>query len=305
MNRLSLNWRSRVRFHGQFPLLLLICAVILGIPGYDWASSPPQKDVVSATTVVVPPCHGPRWIVNVGSLKHSQSDFPLELQKKFFDSPCTFLVTGPNLPQEYKNWSAIKTKTITSTMDLDAVVNDSTVQAVLYDPEAWEMTPPAEQKDPAGAACRLAPVVHARNKLLIVTPATNLVRFIGTSSFPPGQSFEAFAKTGIAGSMAKCADAYEIQGQGIEANTNRYRSYIEAIAKQARSANGHVVILAGISTNPWGQRVSSKDVFNAVQAVRNTVDGFWLNIPAGGKFCPTCGEPQPRVAVEMLQMLEP
>ena len=63
------------------------------------------------------------------------------------------------------------------------------------------------------------------------------------------------------------------------------------------------MVLDGISTNPMGKRVSSQQVFQAVQSVKSVVDGFWLNIPQAGKYCPTCGEAQPQVAKELRQML--
>lgn len=264
------------------------------------AQSPQAQSVPT-----LPACTGLRWIVNAGSLKHSQPDFPLDLQTKYFNSTCTFLVVGANPPAEYKDWHAVRTRTITTIAALDDVVNDPDVRAVLYDPEGWQMTPPEEQRDPAAAACRAAPIVHAHNKLLIVTPATNLVRFLAPGSIADGQRFATFAKTAVAGRIAPCADVYEIQAQGAESDAGEFQQFVRSVAHQARTANPHVVILAGISTNPMGRRVSARDVFKAVQSVRTDVDGFWLNIPAAGKFCPTCGEPQPKVAVDLLQMLSP
>ena len=250
----------------------------------------------------LPPCEkGIRWIVNAGSLQHSQTDFPLDLQRKYFDSPCTFLVIGDNPPEDYRDWTGVKTRTATSLAAADAAAADPATAAVLYDPEGWEMTPRDEQSDPAGAACRAATIVHAHNKILIVTPAINLIRILEPGA--RGDRFEAFAGTKLAGQIARCADVYEIQAQGTEMDKGAYRSFVEAEARQARAANPRVVVLAGISTNPTGKQVSGKEVFDAVQSVRNVVDGFWLNIPAGGKYCPTCGAPQPKVAVDMLQRI--
>jgi hypothetical protein len=251
----------------------------------------------------IPACEGGiRWIVNAGSLQHSQADFPLDLQKKYFDSGCTFLVIGDNPPEEYRDWTAVKTRTATSVAAVEAAAADPATMAVLYDPEGWEMTPPDEQSDPARAACRVESVVHAHNKILIVTPAINLIKIIEPGA--RGDRFEAFAGTKLAREIAKCADVYEIQAQGAEMDKGAYKSFVDAEARQARAANPHVVVLAGISTNPMGKQVSGKEVFEAVQAVRNRVDGFWLNIPAGGRFCPTCGAPQPKVAVDMLERLD-
>jgi hypothetical protein len=251
----------------------------------------------------MPACEGGmRWIVNAGSLQHSQTEFPLDLQKKYFDSGCAFLVIGDNPSEDYRDWMVVKTRTATSLATVEVAAADPSTTAVLYDPEEWDMTPPEEQRDPAGAACRAASVVRAHNKILIVTPAINLIRIIEPGT--RGNRFEAFAGTKLAGEIARCADVYEIQAQGAEMDKGAYRSFVEAEARQARAANPHVVVMAGISTNPTGQQVSGKEVFEAVQAVRNVVDGFWLNIPGGGKFCPSCGAPQPKVAVDMLQRLD-
>jgi len=258
----------------------------------------------AAQTPAGPPvCEsGLRWIVNAGSLQHSQADFSLDLQKKYFDSACTFLVIGDNPSEDYRDWTVVRTRTATSLATVEAAAADPSTTAVLYDPEGWDMTPPEEQRDPAGAACRAASIVHAHNKILIVTPAINLIRIIEPGA--RGDRFEAFAGTKLAGEIARCADVYEIQAQGAEMDKGAYRSFVEAEARQARAANPHVVVLAGISTNPMGQQVTGKEVFDAVQSVRSIVDGFWLNIPGGGKFCPSCGAPQPRVAVDMLQRLD-
>ena len=45
-----------------------------------------------------------RWILKAGSLKRSQAQFPLELQRKYFDSICTFLVVGEAVSLDYRNW---------------------------------------------------------------------------------------------------------------------------------------------------------------------------------------------------------
>jgi hypothetical protein len=241
--------------------------------------------------------------VNAGSLRRSQPDFPLALQQKYFDSPCTFLVSGENVPADYKDWSAVRTRAVANLAGLDAAVNDPETRAVLYDPEAWEMTPRDEQTDPVSAVCGAAAVAHAHHKVLIATPAVDLLRFLAPGSAAKGQRYAAFEKTQVAGQIARCADVYEIQAQGAEMDADKFRQFVVAEAGQARAANPEIIVLAGISTNPSGQRVSAAQVFRAVQSVRSAVAGFWLNIPAGGKYCPHCGQPQTKVAVEFLRTL--
>ena len=112
------------------------------------------------------PCEGGiRWIVNAGSLEHSQADFPLDLQKKYFDSSCTFLVVGDNPSEAYRDWTAVRTHTAASLAAVDAAAADPATTAVLYDPEGWDLTPPDEQRDPAGqpAARRLLPMPTTRS----------------------------------------------------------------------------------------------------------------------------------------------
>jgi hypothetical protein len=208
------------------------------------------------------------------------------------------------VPAGYEDWRAVKTRSITSLEKLEEVASDPSIAALLYDPEGWEMTPPAEQRQPAEAGCRAASAAHTHGKIAIATPAINLIRILDPNSAGGGRRFADFEKTTITGDIAKCVDVYEIQAQGTESDPKKFREFVRAGAKQARAANPTVIVLAGISTNPSGERVTAADLFKAVESVRDVVDGFWLNIPAGGKYCPKCGKPQPKVAVQLLEMLQ-
>ncbi len=272
--------------------LALLGGLLFGVPAIRAQDAPP-----------IPACTGLRWIVNAGSLHRSLHVFPLAQQQQFFDSPCTFLVTGRNAPAGYRDWNAVTTHSTPALAGLDRIVRSANVVAVLYDPESWPMTPHAEQIDPVAAVCRAAAIAHAHGKLLIATPAVDLLRHVAPDAARHGQRYRAFEQTGWIGAMAKCVDGVEIQAQGAEANPALFRQFVDTEARQARAANPDVLVLAGISTNPDGRRVSAQQLFNAVQAARPVVDGFWLNIPAGGKYCPRCGEPQPQVAVQVMQRL--
>jgi hypothetical protein len=172
--------------------------------------------------------------------------------------------------------------------------------AVLYDNENWSATPAQEQRDPAKYEALAAKLVHAHHLLLISTPAADL-----TNVLAPAQSdhYAAYLRLGLAASAAKYADAIDIQAQGSEASLSTFTPFVKAAAAQARRANPHVIVLAGISTNPSGQHVSSAQFTSAYNAVRADVNGYWLNIPAQGTACPRCGTPQPKVALPLLQAL--
>jgi hypothetical protein len=172
--------------------------------------------------------------------------------------------------------------------------------AVLYDNEHWSATPAAEQRDPAKYEELAANLAHAHHLLLISTPATDL-----TDVLAPAQSnhYAAYLRLGLAAGAARYADVIDIQAQGSETSLSTFTSFVKKAAAQARAANPHVIVLAGISTNPSGQHVSSAQFTSVYNAVRAYVNGYWLNIPAQGTACPKCGVPQPQVALLLLQAL--
>jgi hypothetical protein len=170
---------------------------------------------------------------------------------------------------------------------------------VLYDPEAWPLTPVAEQRDPVQAATRAAAVAHAHGLRLIVTPALNL-----TTVLAPGTPrWRAFLDLNLVARLAGVADIVEFQAQSLERDTATYTAFVQAATSQASTANPRIIVLAGLSTNPPGAPVDSQQLTAAVQATRSMVDGYWLNVPGQGPRCPTCNAPRPDIAIQTLQSL--
>ncbi len=179
------------------------------------------------------------------------------------------------------------------------------VWGVLYDPESWPFTPMAERLNVPHYASLAARLAHARGMRLLVTPATDLVHSISPyqrrRNF--GDAAREFIRLKIAAQTAPAADVYEIQSQGAEPDARLFVWYVRQAAAQVRRANPRALVLAGLSTNPHGLRVTAKEIFKEFQATRNLVQGYWLNVPGGGPGCPTCGRAQPQVAIEFLKML--
>ena len=169
---------------------------------------------------------------------------------------------------------------------------------VLYDPEAWSFTPAAEQQDPVRAATQAAAVAHAHGLRFIVTPALNLTSVLSTGGREP--RWRQFLGVDLAGRLAVVADVVELQAQSLERDTGTYAAFVQAAAAQAAFANPRISVLAGLSTNPPGAPVDSRNLTDAIRATRSMVDGYWLNIPGRGPRCPTCNPPRPDIAIQTL-----
>ena len=188
--------------------------------------------------------------------------------------------------------------TFWSISQLDQAVSGGQVPAgtrsVLYDPEAWSLTPRAEQLDPAAAAQRAAQLAHAHGLSLIVAPALDLTT-VGPGP-AHGPLWQRFLQRGLAGAIARVADVVELQAQSLERDPGTYDSFLRAAAAQARAANPGVTVLAGLSTNPPGAVVAAGQLTAAIQGTRGLVDGYWMNIPGQGSQCPSCHSPRPDLA---------
>jgi hypothetical protein len=172
-------------------------------------------------------------------------------------------------------------------------------RAVLYDPEAWSLTPPDEQRDPGRAAAQAAELAHAHGLKIIVAPALNLTTVLGPAG--PAPRWQQFLDLQLAARIAKAADVVELQAQSLERSTATYAAFVRQAAGQARSARPGVTVLAGLSTNPPGSVVGSQQLAAAIRASWPGVDGYWLNIPAPGPQCPACNPANPDVGIEALR----
>jgi len=247
----------------------------------------------------------PEWIVNqsavslLGGAGLSQGQLQI-----LFGNDRTYLIRGLTQTAAAPVSGALRTVSFTSYQAMERQFAGpglpAGTRAVLYDNEDWSFTPVDEQRDPAKYEELAASLVHAHHLLFITAPAVDL-----TDVLAPGQSdhYATYLRLGLAASAARYADVIDIQAQGSEISLNTFTSFVKAAAAQARSANRHVTVLAGLSTNPSGQHVTSGQLIAAYNAARTDVDGYWLNIPSGGPYCPKCGTPQPQVAVPLLRML--
>jgi hypothetical protein len=246
-----------------------------------------------------PPRRSPAWLLTRSALSQLVADPAVRAKLR---GALVYEILQPG-QQPLAGITAKPVMTFASATALEEAVTGGRLPAgtygVLYDPEAWPLTPVAEQRDPVQAATRAAAVAHAHGLRLIVTPALNL-----TTVLAPGTPrWRAFLDLNLVARLAGVADIVEFQAQSLERDTATYTAFVQAATSQASTANPRIIVLAGLSTNPPGAPVDSQQLTAAVQATRSMVDGYWLNVPGQGPRRPTCNAPRPDIAIQTLQSL--
>jgi hypothetical protein len=244
-----------------------------------------------------------RWIINGPALATFASD-PTSV--RFFAGAKPFVIqTRENPVSLPASWRSILVRVFPSYAEMKRAFESGSVQkdvgAILYDNEVWQFTPPEEQRNFAEYNDKAAELVHEHGLLFISTPAVNLTRVLAPDSV--GRRYDTFLSLGLARTAARHADVVDIQAQGSEIGVARYASFVRAAAAQARAANPNVEVLAGISTNPSGQRVSADVILRAIEATRDAVDGYWFNVPQPSAYCPSCNDFRPDMAIDVLHRL--
>jgi hypothetical protein len=225
---------------------------------------------------------------------------------RFLANSQPFLMRNRPLTEVPPNWNAVH---ILSCKSLDDIRNALApgaappgVKGILYDYEKWKFTPEGEQRSPAASVKQVAEAVHARGLLFLAAPAVDLVPVLAPDSDRIRQD-ETYLRLGLAADGARYADVFDIQAQRFERDAARYARFVREAAAQAKWANPKVVVLAGLSTQPGGQSVTADDIFRAIHATRNIVDGYWFNIPKPSAYSPRVTEFRPDIAIEVLRHL--
>jgi hypothetical protein len=277
------------------------CAAALAVAGLLAACSQPTTAPATTGSRATPAGAAPAWLLTRSALSMLAADQAVREELRHVHvyellQPGQKPVTGvpADLVVVFASATALE----------DAVTSGQLPAAtygVLYDPEAWSFTPAAEQRDPVQAAAQAAAAAHAHGLRFIVTPALNLTSVLNPGR--PGPRWRQFLGLDLVGRLAPVADAVELQAQSLERDTASYAAFVRAAAAQAISANPRISVLAGLSTNPPGAPVDSRNLTDAIAATRSAVGGYWLNVPAPGPRCPTCNPPRPDIAIATVQAL--
>lgn len=245
------------------------------------------------------------WMINTKALSLLAAEpGGADLVAQFFNTPNAY-VMAPREDLDLVPPRAVAVINFPSFAAMRAALGagrvDARYGAVLYDCEAWKFTPLEEQKNPVYYYGLAAELAHSHHLKLIAAPATTLRKVLlpptGPDTYPP------FMRTGIVGPIAKVADIFEIQAQGLLPQPDKFVDLVHNAAAEARAANPKIVFLAGLSTSPSGRMVTAADLFHAVAQTKPLVEGYWLNIPSKSEYCEACEEARPAVAAIFLRQL--
>ena len=245
---------------------------------------------------------GPAWIITAGSPPRlAAAGLAMSVLDSDFDNPGT-LVLGRGRVDGFLP-RASPAMVFTSETSLAQALGAGQVPAavtwVLLDLEHWPLTPAGEQADPIGALRKAVAAAHAHGKKVLFTPAADLLSVLapGTAAAARTAAFDRL----VVQPGAAAADGFEVQSQQTEGTADAATFVTQAVAA-ARAARPGAPVLAGLSTNPNGRRVTAADLLVLYHAARSAgATGFWLNIAQSSPECPRCGTPQTPVAVAFLR----
>ncbi|MGC8465135.1 MAG: hypothetical protein ACP5O0_04295 [Acidimicrobiales bacterium] len=263
------------------------------------SSAPTTTTGVTSTTQST--SSTPEWIIAASGLERIETAGGGAIAKEVLDNSGTTVLVGSQPPAFLQGWNARTAIDVKSLPQLSQRLSSplNGVSSVLYDPEDWQFTPVSEQTNLAASVQQAATLAHQHNLSLIVAPALDL-----TKRLAPGTiATSSYLNLNLPAAAATASDALEIQAQEIENDTTRYAAFVDAAVALAKAANPNVKVYAGLSTNPSGKYVTAAELFADIQATRSQVAGYWINVPAGGATCPSCGSAQPQVAIQLFTLV--
>ena len=210
--------------------------------------------------------------------------------------------TRSPLPPGYPGVAVLKFAAYQNGRDglLDAISDGlpSWVQAVQYDAEGWDRTPPIEKGawlynpfpgvSHAELFCRRA---HELGYRVVLTPSLDLCSNKPNPAYPDGKpqypvrsgerNYGAYVRHRLASAARWLSpgDVYEFQAQALERDTARYASATTAVAAQVREAGDGVTFLAGIGRTAanWDGATAAQ-LTAAARSVAPLVAGYWPNV---------------------------
>lgn len=292
----------RLLGHRSTAVLLVGALLTMGMAGCGTTST------TVATTRSAIRAPDVTWMISAGALERlAASGLPGPLLQAYFDQRSTIVLGATGSTPDPLVPKATPAADFTSAAALVAALQQKKIPArvkyLVLDLEAWPLTPIDEQHDPIAAARRALAAAHGAGKQVIFTPAFDLLHVLEPGRPPSPTAQLRMFERDVVVPGATASDVLEIQSQQTE-GTPLATIFAPSAIKAAHSARPGERVLAGLSTNPGGRRVTPANLHQLyAAAVAGGASGFWLNIPESGALCPRCGIAQPEVAVQFLEQL--
>jgi hypothetical protein len=233
------------------------------------------------------------WMMQDNALHLLQPLMPVAELSYFFNNNNTFEIGAgklmPNAVQtiDFQDYS----------VEANDIANHRYASAALYDLENWRFSPSIQQEEPAYYQQMAAKEAQVAGLTAIESPALDLLSVDGKGASP---YWEQYLQDGFAADAARYSNVYEIQAQSLELKPSEYIEFVTEASEQARAANPHVEIIAGLSTNSANGSVTGAELYEDAKGVASYVNGFWLNIPGVSAYDPGVTQADPTVAVAFL-----
>ncbi len=210
--------------------------------------------------------------------------------------------TKSPIPPGYTGTAVLKFAAYQNGTDglLDAISDGlpSWVQAVQYDAESWDFTPPIEKGawlyNPypgvsyAELFCRKA---HELGFPVVLTPSLDLCNNKPNPAYPGAapqypvaageRNYEAYVRYGLASAARWLlpGDMYEFQSQALELDPGLYASVTAKVEARVREVSRGVTLLAGIGrTEANWDGATAAQLTATAQSVAPIVAGYWPNL---------------------------
>ncbi len=172
------------------------------------------------------------------------------------------------------------------------------VQAVQYDAESWDFTPPIEKGawlynafpgvSYAELFCRTA---HDLGLPVVLTPSLDLCNNKPNPAYPDSKpqypvpsgerNYQAYVRYRLASAARWLSpgDMFEFQSQALETDTSLYESVATTVAAQVREVSHDLTFLAGIGRTAANWDGATADQLTAAaRSVAPLVAGYWPNV---------------------------
>ncbi|HKU27357.1 MAG TPA: hypothetical protein VJQ54_17940, partial [Candidatus Sulfotelmatobacter sp.] len=257
----------------------------------------------------------PSWIVAISGINamEQQQGGPQVVKKLLSDKRVIIVAANPlrkGLNDSLRGVSVLSADKCKETIEKPT---NAELKTLLVDLESWPGTPKSDQENPEKATRQCHQLAHqdGRNITVIAVPAMDLMNVLEPNH--RGTQYQAAIEFDLEGKLATASDGIEVQVENLEDNPEEFERTLVTMISQIKAArekanlNTDIPIYAGLSTGVVAKEIPTdtlvKYLKEDIARTRNFVTGYWMAIPPKD-LCPRCGDPNPEVAVKLLQSLD-